>query len=86
MKFIVVSKIDCPYCVEAKQLLMRYGQMATIYNTDESPVIRQFVKDLGYTTVPQIWVHTGLITFHLGGYSDLKEYLSEKFGKADTAN
>ena len=79
MKFIVVSKKDCPYCIEAKALLLKYNQDFVIYNTDESPIIRDFVKGLGYTTVPQIWVNTGLLSFHLGGYSDLKEYLSEKF-------
>lgn len=83
MKFIVVSRKDCPYCIEAKQLLLKYAQEASIYNTDESPVIRHFVKELGYTTVPQIWVNTGLISYHLGGFSDLKEYLSEKFDRKE---
>lgn len=79
MKFVVVSKKDCPYCIEAKNLLLRYAVEHVVYNTDESPIIRQFVKQLGYTTVPQIWVNTGLMSWHLGGYADLKEYLSEKY-------
>lgn len=82
VKFVVVSKKDCPYCIEAKNLLLRYGQHAAIYNTEESPIIRQFVKELCYTTVPQIWVNTGMMSWHLGGYADLKEYLSEKYPNA----
>lgn len=82
LKFIVVSKMDCPYCIEAKALLLKYGQNFVIYNTEENPTIRAFVRELGFTTVPQIWVNSGMRAWHLGGYADLKEYLSEKFDHA----
>lgn len=81
MRFIVVSKKDCPYCIEAKALLLKYRQDFEIYNVEEMPTLRNFVKDLGYSTVPQVWfkMFENTRAIHIGGYEELKDYLSEKF-------
>lgn len=85
MRFIVISKKDCPYCIEAKALLNKYGQQFDIYNLDETPILRAFVKDLGYNTVPQVWfkMFENTRAIHIGGYEEIKDYLSEKFDPAD---
>ncbi len=86
MRFILVSKKDCPYCVEAKSLLNKYQLNYANYNLDETPILRSFMKDLGYTTVPQVWIvpHEGYRAIHIGGYNDLRDYVNERY--ADTPN
>lgn len=86
MKFIIISKRDCPYCVEAKSLLNKNALNYTNYNLEEAPIIRNLMRDLGYTTVPQVWIrpHEGYKAIHIGGYDELRDYINERF--SDTAD
>ncbi len=86
MRFILVSKKDCPYCVEAKSLLNKYNLDYANYNLEEAPIIRNLMRDLGYTTVPQVWIrpHEGHRAIHIGGYEDLRDYVNERY--ADTSD
>lgn len=81
MKFIIVSRKDCPYCDEAKSLLNKHGLNYANYSLEEAPILRVFMKDLGFTTVPQVWLrpHEGYKAIHLGGYDDLREYVNERY-------
>ena len=86
MKFILISKKDCPFCVEAKSLLNKHNLNYANYNLEEAPIIKNLMKDLGFQTVPQVWIrpHEGYRAVHLGGYDDLREYIAERY--SDTPN
>jgi glutaredoxin 3 len=65
----IYTKVYCPYCVRAKQLLDHKGVSYTEYKIDEQPELRaQMIEQAnGRTTVPQIFIGT----LHIGGCDDL---------------
>jgi glutaredoxin 3 len=65
----IYTKVYCPYCVRAKQLLDYKGVSYTEYKIDEQPELRaQMIEQAnGRTTVPQIFIGT----LHIGGCDDL---------------
>lgn len=88
--FIVYSKPNCPYCVQAKGLLKFYDKkyqerVLDLGQKKEKDVTYVLLKDLeqllpGVRTVPQIFERQGiaLITMkHIGGFAELREYLKK---------
>ena len=65
----IYTKVYCPYCVRAKQLLDHKGVSYTEYKIDEQPELRaqMIEQENGRTTVPQIFIGT----LHIGGCDDL---------------
>lgn len=67
-EIIVYSKAQCPYCVNAKQLLKNKGYTYTEIDIGNQPELAiEVVKKSGQRTVPQIFVGEHCI----GGFSDL---------------
>lgn len=81
MRFIIASKKDCPFCIEAKSLLNKHQLNYANYNLEEAPILRNFMKDLGYNTVPQVWIRPteSHKAIHIGGYDDLRDYVAERY-------
>lgn len=65
----VYSKNNCPYCVQAKNLLKLKGIDFTEVKIDEVPEAREFVMNEGHRTVPQIYQGQTLLVE--GGYQGL---------------
>ena len=65
--FYVYSLSKCSYCVKAKELLDEAGIEYIEVNLDNDDEGRQFLRDLGHSTVPQIWDES----VHIGGYDNL---------------
>ena len=77
-KIIIYSKTVCPYCVRAKMLLQRKGQIFTeIMVNDEKIKEEMMKKSGGRMTVPQIFINEK----HIGGCDEL--YALEAAGKLD---
>ena len=74
--WVVISRNQCNFCDTAKALLKSQSQPFAEYNiqTDSSKWLLTMMLKAGYTTVPQIFKPDGT---HLGGYTELKEYLVE---------
>ena len=79
--YIIYSKPNCGWCLQAKQLLemeqlpFEYKQLGTHYNLDELMTLSPDAKSF-----PQIFVvdengNKGLI----GGYSELVEHLNQQY-------
>ena len=51
----VYSKNNCPFCVQAKNLLQLKGIEYEEIKIDENPEAREFVLAEGHRTVPQIY-------------------------------
>lgn len=74
MKAIVWSKNDCPYCVQAKNLLQMKGieyEERNINNGWDREDLLAAVP--GARSVPQIFLNEELI----GGFTELKKRLTE---------
>lgn len=76
MKAKIYSKLDCPYCVSAKDLLklknIEFEELVLgiHYNRDELKALIPI--PIERLTVPQIWIDS----FYIGGYTDLERYLN----------
>jgi glutaredoxin 3 len=73
----VYSKNNCPYCVQAKNLLTLKGIEYTEVKIDEVPEAREFVVGEGHRTVPQIYKDGKLLVE--GGYQGLSKQSEEFF-------
>jgi glutaredoxin len=78
----VYSKNNCPFCVQAKNLLQLKGIEYEEIKIDEVSEAREFVLAEGHRTVPQIYKDGAL--FVQGGYQGLSKLteseLKEKAG------
>ena len=78
----VYSKNNCPFCVQAKNLLQLKGIEYEEIKIDEVPEAREFILAEGHRTVPQIYKDGAL--FVQGGYQGLSKLteseLKEKAG------
>jgi glutaredoxin len=73
----VYSKNNCPYCVQAKNLLRSRGVQFEEINIEEQPEAREFIVTEGHRTVPQIY-RDGKVLVE-GGYMGLTKQLPEFF-------
>lgn len=78
--WVVISRDQCNFCDTAKALLRGKGLLYTEYNVQSpsSKWVLTLIKQAGHTTVPQIFKPDGS---HLGGYTELKEFLVERCPK-----
>ena len=79
--WIVITRNECNFCDASLQLLRGVaGSQVTTYNVQSSSSkwLLTLMRKSGYTTVPQIFKPDGT---HLGGYTELKEYLSDSSKK-----
>lgn len=72
----VYSKNNCPYCVQAKNLLTMKGIAFEEVNLDNDPAAKEFIVSEGHRTVPQIYQDGKLLVE--GGYQGLARQ-SEEF-------
>jgi glutaredoxin len=73
----VYSKNNCPYCVQAKNLLALKGINYTEIKIDEDADAKEFVVSEGHRTVPQIYQDGKLLVE--GGYQGLARQSEEFF-------
>lgn len=78
-QIIVYSGPNCPYCVRAKQLLMKKGAAFTDYDVkaNGAKFEEMLEKSKGRKTIPQIFIGGQ----HIGGCDDL--YALDAAGKLD---
>jgi glutaredoxin len=74
----VYSKNNCPFCVQAKQLLESKGVSYTEVNIEQDPDARQMLVDQGLRSVPQIFYGYEIIP---GGFQGLAKQPQEFFNK-----
>ena len=68
MKAVVWSKLDCPYCVQAKELLGHKGYEVEVRTLGSGWTIDQLMEAVpGARSVPQIFINDEFV----GGYKDL---------------
>tara|TARA_R110002074_G_scaffold262068_1_gene434330 strand:+ start:833 stop:1099 length:267 start_codon:yes stop_codon:yes gene_type:complete len=75
---------ECPYCINAKDLLTKSGKQFMLCCVDESPELLSYIKDKhNWMTVPMIirFKRDGPCEWNeefIGGYSDLVKYLEKE--------
>ena len=79
--FEIYAWEDCPYCIKAKELLVKNDHQFVFCCIDQSDILLQYIQTKwGWTTVPMIiekYTTTSEVKF-IGGYTDLVKYLEEK--------
>ena len=77
MKFRIYTKADCPYCHMAVKLLADNQKTFECYALDAQPELLSEIKQTyRWETVPLVVEITEGQEKFLGGYTDLREYLS----------
>jgi glutaredoxin len=75
MKFVVYSKIGCPYCEKVKKVLELTNQLYVEYVLDENFTKKEFYSEFGEgSTFPQIVCDDK----KLGGCTDTINFLKEQ--------
>lgn len=74
--YVIITRNQCNFCDDAKAMMKGAGIPYVEYNvqTTSSKWLLDLIRKAGFTTVPQIWNHSGS---HVGGYSELKQLLLE---------
>jgi glutaredoxin len=78
MTWLIKSKPGCPWCVKAQELIASMGDSFDEKSHETPEEIAAF-KEEGHSTFPQIY-HNGAL---IGGFSDLKIYVSSGLFPAD---
>ena len=73
--YVIITRDQCNFCDDAKVLMKGKGIQYVEYNiqSDSSRWLLSLLKRSSITTVPQVFNTEGT---HIGGYTDLKEYLT----------
>lgn len=73
--YVIITRDQCNFCDDAKTLMKGKGIQYVEYNiqSDSSKWLLSLLKRSSITTVPQVFNDKGT---HIGGYTDLKEYLT----------
>ena len=79
----VYSKNNCPFCVQAKNLLTLKGIQYEEINIEENPDARTFILEQGHRTVPQIYKDGKLLV--KGGYQGLSKLTEEELKERTNA-
>jgi len=72
----VYSKNNCPFCVQAKNLLTLKGIEFEEINIEQQPEAREFIVSEGHRTVPQIYKDGTL--FVQGGFQGLQKLTEDE--------
>lgn len=76
-KWTVVTRGEpCPYCDKALAELQGRGFHPKVFTAWRDSPLRDFIKAIGFNSVPQIWHGSQ----HIGGYEHLKVYLENTPG------
>ena len=72
--YVIITRDQCNFCDDAKTLMKGKGIQYVEYNiqSSSSKWLLYLLKRSSITTVPQVFNTEGT---HIGGYTDLKEYL-----------
>jgi glutaredoxin len=73
----IYSKNNCPYCVQAKNLLQSKNIEFAEIKIDEDSEAREFIVGQGHRTVPQIYQDGRLLVE--GGFQGLRQQTPEFF-------
>ena len=80
MKYIIFMKNDCPYCVDAADLLESKGlnYSSVVFREGQEAVLKEVKNAFEWQTVPIVVERNGGHTKLIGGYTDLVEYLKDE--------
>jgi glutaredoxin len=70
MNYVIYTRNDCSFCDKAKSLIRERGDQYLEVSIYEEVGALQYLKDQGFTTVPQIWLDKK----HIGGYNELLQH------------
>ena len=79
MRYIIFMKDDCPYCVDAIELLKSkcLSYKSIVFNEDQDNILSEVKDAYQWNTVPIIVSRNGDNIKLIGGYTDLVEHLKD---------
>ncbi len=79
MRYIIFMKDDCPYCVDAIELLKSKGLSynSIVFNKDQDNILSEVKDAYQWKTVPIVVSRDADNIKLIGGYTDLVEHLKD---------
>ena len=79
MRYIIFMKDDCPYCVDAIELLKSKGLSynSIVFNKDQDNILSEVKDAYHWQTVPIVVSRDADNIKLIGGYTDLVEHLKD---------
>ena len=79
MRYIIFMKDDCPYCVDAIELLKSKGLSynSIVFNKDQDNILSEVKDAYQWKTVPIVVSRDADNIRLIGGYTDLVEHLKD---------
>lgn len=80
MNYILFVKRDCPFCVQAEELLNERDLSFSLVNfkEDQDDVLQQIKNAYGWKTVPMVFARSDDSIKLVGGYTDLVDFLTNE--------
>lgn len=80
MNYILFVKDECPYCVDAEDLLTSKDLdfKKVVFSEEQQQTLTDIKSAYDWPTVPMVFHRTGRDVKFIGGFSDLTEYLSDE--------
>ena len=83
--FQILAWEECPYCIQAKELLIKKEEQHMFCTFERSDKLLSFYKQkYKHNTVPLILLKDTSVNFvkFIGGFTDLENYIGDKDGKS----
>lgn len=83
MNFVIYGKPNCQFCDMSKQLLTMRGEQFNYLTLDQDydfvEMTNQVIATTGIAprTFPQIFVEKDGVTTHVGGFTELREFMAQ---------
>ena len=80
MRYILFTRDNCPFCVEAQALLEQKGLDYKTVNfaPEQSLILKEIKEAYQWNTVPMIFQREGTMIEFVGGYTDLEKLLTDE--------
>ena len=77
MYFLLFTKKDCPYCMEAVDILMRAQRSYVLHEMDERDKLDECKEAHGWPTFPIVYISNGQKRRLIGGCAELKQFIAK---------
>lgn len=77
MYFLLFTKKDCPYCMEAVDILMRAQRSYVLHEIVERERLDEAKEAHGWPTFPIVYISNGQKRRLIGGCAELKQFIAK---------
>tara|TARA_B100001250_G_C19179724_1_gene520436 strand:+ start:184 stop:438 length:255 start_codon:yes stop_codon:yes gene_type:complete len=80
MNYILFVKKECPFCVQAEELLSEHDLNYSLikFQEDQGDILQEIKNAYDWKTVPMVFARSDDSIKFVGGYTDLVDFLTNE--------